>query len=108
VRIGVPEIILLSVIALFVVLTFRSYTRRRASGLPVILTPAYLRAIPRTDDERRDAVDLALRGVMLCAVGAVFPPAIFFGLVPLYFGCRKVLYAVMGLGLIDDGERPSA
>jgi hypothetical protein len=72
------------------------------------MTRAYLRAVPRTDDERRDAVDLALKGVMLCAIGLVFPPAMFFGLMPLYYGGRKVLYASMGLGLVDDGERPSA
>jgi hypothetical protein len=108
VRIGVPELLILTVLALLVVLVYRSYIRRRSRGLPIFTTRAYLRAVPRTDDERRDAVDLVLRGVMLCALGLVFPPAMFFGLIPLYYAGRKVLYASMGLGLVDDGDRPSA
>jgi hypothetical protein len=108
VRVGVPELLILAVLGLLIVLAYRSYFRRRARGLPVLMTRAYLRAVPRTDDERRDAVDLALKGVMLCAIGLVFPPAMFFGLMPLYYGGRKVLYASLGLGLVDDGERPGA
>lgn len=107
-RVGVPELLILVPLVLLVVLAYRSYVRRRSRGLPIFTTRAYLRAIPRTDDERRDAVDLVLRGVMLCALGVVFPPAMFFGLVPLYYGGRKVLYSAMGLGLVDDGERPGA
>jgi hypothetical protein len=106
---GVPELlILLPPLGLLVVLVYLSVVRRRSRGLPIFTTRAYLRAIPRTDEERRDAVDLALRGLMLCAIGIVFAPAAFFGLVPLYYGARKVLYCALGLGLVDDGERPRA
>lgn len=107
-RFGVPELLILSILALLAVTAYRTIVRGGSRGFRGIMTPAYLRAVPRTDEERRDAVDLALRGIMLCAVGLVFPPAMFFGLIPLYYGGRKVLYASMGLGLVDDGERPDA
>ena len=65
---------------------------------------AYLRAVPRTDVERRDAVDMALVGVVLCVIGVVFPPLLLVGLFPLFYGGRKVGYLILGLGLLDDTD----
>ena len=66
---------------------------------------AYLRAAPQTDDEKRDAADLALKGLVLCLLGLLFPPLLLFGLIPFFYGARKVVYASMGLGLADDPDR---
>ncbi len=63
---------------------------------------AYLRAAPRTDDEKKDAADLAMKGLVACLLGLLFPPLLLVGLFPLFYGGRKVVYASMGLGLLDD------
>jgi hypothetical protein len=106
--IGVPELIILipvavaaGAVALFL-LRLRRHARRFGYGS----TLSYLRAVPRSDAEKRDAADLALKGLMFCLVGLILPPLILIGLVPLYYGGRKVLYAFMGLGLVDDGDEP--
>ncbi len=83
--------------------TFRGRLRRaRDSGYPSLT--AYLRAAPRTDEEKRDAADLALKGLIICLLGLLFPPLLLFGLIPFFYGTRKVIYATMGLGLADDGD----
>ena len=69
---------------------------------------AYLRAVPQSDTEKRDAVDLALKGFVVCLLGLLFPPLLIIGLFPLFHGARKIAYASMGLGLIDDADPPSA
>jgi hypothetical protein len=69
----------------------------------------YLRAVPVSDREKRESVDLALIGLVLCLVGRLFPPLLLVGLFPLFYGSRKLMYTHMGLGLIDDAdEGPSA
>ncbi|NVJ68918.1 MAG: hypothetical protein HWE08_01105 [Alphaproteobacteria bacterium] len=68
----------------------------------------YLRAAPSTDREKREAVDLALYGLAFCMVGLAFPPLVIVGVFPLFFGGRKVLYGLMGLGLMDDADETSA
>ncbi len=108
--IGVPELIILFVVgvvpAIAAIVMYRLFSRHRAKqfGYPSML--AYLRAAPRTDEERRDAADLALKGLMICMLGLIFPPIVLVGLVPLFHGARKLIYASMGLGLVDDGEQP--
>ena len=67
---------------------------------------AYLRAAPRGDQEKRDAADLALKGLVLCMLGLLFPPLLLLGLFPFFYGARKVVYASMGLGLVDDSDQP--
>lgn len=67
---------------------------------------AYLRAAPRTDEEKRDAVDLALKGLVLCLLGLLFAPLLLIGLFPLFYGTRKVVYGSMGLGIVDDTDHP--
>jgi hypothetical protein len=87
-----------------VVLLFRGRLRiAREAGYPSLA--AYLRAAPQTDDEKRDAADLALKGLVLCLLGLLFPPLLLFGLVPFFYGTRKVVYASMGLGLGDDPDQ---
>jgi hypothetical protein len=82
--------------------------RRRAKRFGYASTRAYLRAAPRSDAEKRDAADLALRGLVCCALGLLIGPLVLIGLVPLFYGGRKVVYASMGLGLVDDADPPPA
>ncbi len=84
---------------------FRSVRRQaRTAGYPS--TRAYLRAAPQTDQEKRDAADLALKGLAICFLGLMFPPLLLVGLFPFFYGARKVVYASMGLGLVDDAGEP--
>ncbi|MDP6582816.1 MAG: hypothetical protein QF681_19355, partial [Vicinamibacterales bacterium] len=64
----------------------------------------YLRAVPRNDAERQDAFDLALKGAVVCLLGLLFPPLLLIGIIPLFYGARKMGYVSMGLGLVDDAE----
>ena len=92
---------LVAVAGVAVVVIVGSLLRKsREAGYPSLT--AYLRAAPQTDEEKRDAVDLALKGLVLCVLGLLFPPLLLFGLVPFFYGTRKVLYASMGLGLADN------
>lgn len=80
-----------------------------AAGYPGV--HAYLRAVPRNDEEKRQAVDLALKGVILCGLGLFFPPMILVGVVPFYYGSRKLILVWLGLDILaemDDGDRSSA
>jgi hypothetical protein len=108
---GVPElIILLSAVALPLlgVVVFWISLGRRAKRLAYPSTRAYLRAAPRSDAEKRDAADLALKGVAWCLLGLLSGPLVLIGLVPLFYGGRKLVDASMGLGLVDDGDQPEA
>lgn len=107
--IGVPELIILSLLLLFLAaiaiavrLLWRQGRKARAYGYPSL--SAYLRAAPRTDAERRDAADLALKGLVICLLGLIFPPMLLAGLFPFFYGARKLVYAWMGLGLLDDAD----
>jgi hypothetical protein len=82
--------------------------RRRAKRFGYPSTGAYLRAAPPSDDEKRDAADLALKGLVFCVLGLLFPPFILVGLIPLFYGGRKLVYASMGLGLVDDANQTGA
>ena len=73
----------------------------RRGGYPS--TMAYLRAAPRTDWEKREAVEMALQGLLLCFLAVLVKPFVFLGLVPLYFGVRKVALAWLGLDLLESG-----
>jgi len=112
---GVAElaIILLFVVPYLVVpvivgLLFVRSWRRKARGLGYPSMMTYLRAAPRTDEEKVDATNLALKGLVICFLGVLFPPLLLIGLFPLFFGGRKVVYASMGLGLLDDADQTSA
>ena len=80
---------------------------RQARDAGYASTGEFLRAAPRTDREKRDAVDMALKGLVVSMLGLLFPPFLLVGLFPLFYGARKLAYASMGLGLVDDGEQPS-
>ena len=112
--IGYPErfllIILVPILAVVVMsvvllVSMLGRLRRQARSHGYLSTRAYLRAAPRTDAEKRDATDLALKGLVLCLIGLIVPPVLLFGLFPLFYGARKVVYASMGLGLADDAIR---
>ena len=98
--IAVPILVVLGA-AVATILLFRSLRRRaREHGHPSLRS--YLRSVPRTDEEKRDAADLALKGLILCLLGMIFAPALLFGLIPFFYGARKVVYASMGLGFADQ------
>jgi hypothetical protein len=108
--IGVPELILgiflipIVISAVLIWMLFRGQKRMaRESGYPSL--GAYLRATPQTDKEKRAAIDLALKGIVVCMLGLLFPPALLIGLFPMFYGVRKIVYAALGLGLLDDGAR---
>ena len=110
---GVPEFFILGILALLAIVPvaivlFAVLVSRRAKRFGYSTTAAYLRAAPRSDAERRDAADLLLRGVVFCVLGLLFPPFILIGLVPLFYGGRKLMYASMGLGLVDDPDHSGA
>lgn len=74
--------------------------RARAVGYDAV--GAYLRAVPGTDPQKSDAVDLALKGAVITLLGVIFAPLIIVGLIPLYYGLRKITMTLMGLGLTDS------
>jgi hypothetical protein len=81
---------------------------QRADALGYPSLRAYLLAAPRSDAEKRDAADLALKGLVWCVVGMLFAPFVLAGLIPLFYGGRKLIYASMGLGLVDDSDQTRA
>jgi len=102
----VPLLLLIATVAIIFALIKRQ--RRKASQFGYPSLGAYLRAAPKTDEEKMDATDLALKGLVICFLGILFPPLLLVGLFPLFFGARKVIYASMGLGLIDDADQTGA
>ena len=77
-----------------------------AAGYPSVR--AYLRAVPRNDEEKRQAVDLALKGVVLCGLGLFFPPMILIGVLPFYYGSRKLILVWLGLDILAEIDHSSA
>lgn len=108
--IGVPELVVLVPAAIIPagLVVFAVLAARRARRFGYESTRAYLRAAPRSDAETRDAADLALKGLVTCLLGVILPPLILIGLAPLFYGGRKLVYASMGLGLVDDADQPDA
>jgi hypothetical protein len=105
--IGVPElivIVLFLLAPLLVVWLWFNALGRRARRFGYPSRRAYLQAAPRSDEERRDSADLALKGLVFCLLGLLVAPLVLVGLVPLFYGGRKLVYASMGLGLMDDGD----
>jgi hypothetical protein len=98
--VGFGELLIVA-LPLALVLGVSVWLGRRARRAGYAKTLAYLRAAPRTDQEKRDAVELALQGLVLCLLGVVVSPLVFVGIAPLYFGARKVALAWLGLELAD-------
>lgn len=91
-------------IVIFVVRRLRQ--NAAAAGYPGV--GAYLRAVPRNDEEKRQAVDLALKGLILCALGLFFPPMILVGVIPFYYGSRKLILVWLGLDILAEIDRTNA
>ena len=104
----IPELFIIVVLVGFplIGLTFAHLmlSRRRIARFGYTSRWEYLRAAPRSDEEKKDAADLAMRGLVICVLGVVFSPLVFIGLVPLFYGARKMAYALLGLGLLDDED----
>ncbi len=81
------------IVLLAPILVWRSRVRRR--GYPGLM--AYLRELPHTEQETLDAIELTLKGVVLCVIGLLFPPLVLIAVVPLYYGARKVASAALGI-----------
>jgi len=110
---GVPEMLILAILAVLAVVPvaivlFAALVRRRARQFGYASTGAYLRSAPRSDAEKRDAADLVLKGFVFCMLGLILPPFVLVGLIPLFYGGRKLLYTSMGLGLVEDPDQPGA
>jgi hypothetical protein len=107
---GIPELLIIGailfvpVVGLAILGLLVVSAGKRARKLGYATTGEYLRAAPRTDEEKRDAVDMAAKGFVLCILGLLFPPFVLAGLFPLFYGGRKIAYASMGLGLVDDAR----
>jgi len=97
----------LGVSAAIVIFVVRRLRRSAvAAGYPGV--GAYLRAVPRNDEEKREAVDLALKGVILCGLGLFFPPMILVGVVPFYYGSRKLILVWLGLDILAEIDSSNA
>jgi hypothetical protein len=80
------------------VVIWRRSVRRR--GYPGLM--AYLRELPQTEEEKMDAVELTLKGVVICALGLLIPPLVLVGLVPLYYGARKLASVTLRIKAAGD------
>ncbi len=100
-------LVTLAVSAAIVIFVVRRVRKNAvAAGYPGV--GAYLRAVPRNDEEKRQAVDLALKGVILCGLGLFFPPMILVGVVPFYYGSRKLILVWLGLDIMAEIDHSSA
>ena len=63
------SLVVLAVIAIGVAVVIWRSLRRRAQRAGHASFGAYLRAVPRSDEEKRDAVDLTLQGLVICFLG---------------------------------------
>ena len=91
-----------SAVFLVPILVWRQVRRRGQKYVPGLR--AYLRELPMTEEEKLDAVELTLKGVAICVLGLLFPPLVLIGLVPLYYGGRKLASVI--LGIEGTGSRP--
>jgi len=79
-------------------------TRQKAERAGFRRIGDYMRAAPRTDSEKKDAVNMMMRGIVLCLLGLVFQPVALLGVVPLYYGARKISLTLLGLDLPADAK----
>ena len=91
----IAALIAMVILLVTILVALRVISRLRAAaaefGYDGVRT--YLRAIPGTNAERGDAIELTMRGGLICLVGAIFPLIVLVGMFPLYYGVRKLLYA---------------
>jgi hypothetical protein len=104
---GVMFVVVVFVIPV-IVITYRTYYGNRAFRFGYKSRAEYMQAVPRTEDEKRDAVDQACKGLVICLLGLMFPPLLLVGLFPLFFGTRKTISVCMGLGLDNESDQSQA
>lgn len=97
---GLLAIVILT-IATVIYRIIKAY-KRKASKAGYTSLSQYLQATPRNDEEKRDAVDLALKGLVICVIGLAIPPLLLVGVFPLFYGARKIAYTQMGFGLYEE------
>jgi hypothetical protein len=97
---GFILLILLIVLVWSLVAVGRTRQRARQAGFNRIHD--YMLAVPRNDREKREAVNMAFRGLALCLIGIVLTPLLLLGLPPLYYGGRKITLVLLGTDLLAD------
>jgi hypothetical protein len=84
-----------------ILVSFRIWQKRaRERGYPGLL--AYLKDLPQTDEAKLDAVELTMKGLIICILGLLFPPLVLIGAVPLYYGGRKIAATILGIDTVDE------
>lgn len=96
-------IFLLILIVVLVLTSFLFRLRKRSKMFGYQGVFAYLRAIPVTDDQLQDAINLTLQGLVICLFALLIPLLVILGVFPLYYGARKLLSSWLGLGLTLNG-----
>jgi hypothetical protein len=87
-----------------VVISYRTYYGNRAFRFGYKSRAEYLRAVPRSADEKLDAIDQVCKGLVVCLLALMFPPLLLIGLFPLFYGARKTISVCMGLGPSEDSD----
>jgi hypothetical protein len=85
--VGIAIVVLLLLV--FVAIWLLSMWRHSLPGL---------RKLPQTDEEKLHAVELTLKGAVICILGILFPLLVLIGVVPLYYGVRKLAAIRLGIG----------
>ena len=96
--IGIVVVLALLLVAVWLVILLIRRLRRRAGGMGYSGILTYLRATPKSDDEKRDAVNMFVLGLLLCGLGIFFHPLAIVGVIYLYYGGRKIGYVLLGVG----------
>lgn len=96
---------LVLIVGLLLLLRVRWRPRLLLAGYPGLM--GYLRCVPRTDAQKRDALDLVMRGVVVFFIGLALPPLFIVGLVLFYYGLRKLCMIWMGLEILEDSHEPT-
>jgi ABC-type Fe3+ transport system permease subunit len=98
-KVAISALVLAAVLIVvwIVFVLIRRRVRRRAERLGYAGILPYLRATPKNDEEKRDAVNLFVMGMVLCFLGILFHPLAILGVVYLYYGGRKIGYVLLGV-----------
>ena len=97
-------LIFIGILILVVTAIYRTYYGNRAFRFGYSSRTEYLKSVPRSVDEKRDAVDQACKGLVICLLALMFPPLLLIGLFPLFFGTRKTISVCMGLDENSDTQ----
>jgi hypothetical protein len=74
-------------------------TRVQRRGYPGL--KAYLLEVPQTEQQKLDAIELTLKGSVICILAVIFPVLVVIGLVPLYYGARKMAAIALAVRAVD-------